>query len=129
MKKLNKVALLFATAALATAAGAQTRVTAADGGSRVENWSNGSNELVWKNGTNELCWRDATWTPATAAAGCDGALVPPPPPFARRAVLLPALPSPRNANAPRPPFPDNQLEPSPPSSLLTHISTPPLFLD
>ena len=66
MKKLNKVAMLFAAAALATAAGAQT----------VDNWKNGSGELVWKNGTNELCWRDAFWTPATAAPGCDGALAP-----------------------------------------------------
>ena len=74
MKKLNKVAILFATAALATAAGAQ--VKAADGGKTIDNWQNGSGELVWKNGTNELCWRDANWTPATAAAGCDGALVP-----------------------------------------------------
>ncbi len=67
MNKLNKVAVLFATAALATAAGAQT----------IDNWKNGTNELVWKNGTNELCWRDANWTPATAAPGCDGALVAP----------------------------------------------------
>ena len=67
MKKLNKVAMLFASAALATAAGAQT----------IDNWKNGTNELVWKNGTNELCWRNAFWTPATAAPGCDGALVAP----------------------------------------------------
>jgi OmpA-OmpF porin, OOP family len=66
MKKLNKVAMLFASAALVTAAGAQT----------IDNWKNGNNELVWKNGTNELCWRDANWTPATAAPGCDGAIVP-----------------------------------------------------
>ena len=66
MKKLNKVAMLFASAALVTAAGAQT----------IDNWKNGNGELVWKNGTNELCWRDANWTPATAAPGCDGALVP-----------------------------------------------------
>ncbi|MDI1274646.1 outer membrane protein OmpA [Polaromonas sp.] len=66
MKKLNKVAMLFASAALATAAGAQT----------IDNWKNGTNELVWKNGTNEYCWRDANWTPATAAPGCDGAIVP-----------------------------------------------------
>ena len=79
MKKLNKVAMMFAVAALATAAGAQNRVTAADGGPVIDNWQNGTGELVWKNGTNELCWRDASWTPATAAAGCDGALVPPPP--------------------------------------------------
>jgi OOP family OmpA-OmpF porin len=91
MKKLNKVAMMFAVAALATAAGAQTpqtRVTAANGGPTVDNWQNGTGELVWKNGTNELCWRDASWTPATAAAGCDGALVPPPP----AAAALPAAP-------------------------------------
>ena len=76
MKKLNKVAMMFAVAALATAAGAQTRVTAADGGKAIDNWQNGTGELVWKNGTNELCWRDANWTPATAAVGCDGALIP-----------------------------------------------------
>jgi len=64
MKKLNKVAMLFASAALATAAGAQS----------VDNWRNGTGELVWKNGTQELCWRDANWTPATAAPGCDGAV-------------------------------------------------------
>ena len=64
MKKLNKVAMLFASAALATAAGAQT----------VDNWQNASG-TIWKNGTNEYCWRDANWTPATAAPGCDGALV------------------------------------------------------
>lgn len=52
MKKLNKVAMLFASAALVTAAGAQT----------IDNWKNGNGELVWKNGTNELCWRDANWT-------------------------------------------------------------------
>ena len=76
MKKLNKVAMMFAVAALATAAGAQNRVTAANGGPVIDNWQNGTGELVWKNGTNELCWRDANWTPATAATGCDGALVP-----------------------------------------------------
>jgi OmpA-OmpF porin, OOP family len=108
MKKLNKVALLFATAALATAAGAQIRETAADGGNRIDNWVNGTGEVVWKNGTNELCWRDATWTPATAAKGCDGALVvaapappPPPPPAAAPAAPPPAAAAP--APAPQPP--------------------------
>ncbi len=79
MKKLNKVAMLIASAALATAAGAQT----------VDNWKNGTNELVWKNGTNELCWRNGDWTPATAAAGCDGALAAP--------VAAPAAPAPAPA--------------------------------
>jgi len=92
MKKLNKVAMMFAVAALATAAGAQTRVTAADGGNVIDNWQNGTGELVWKNGTNELCWRDSTWTPATAAVGCDGALVPAAAPVAPPAAVRPAPP-------------------------------------
>jgi OOP family OmpA-OmpF porin len=66
MKKLNKVAMLIATAALATVAGAQT----------VDNWTS-ADGTTWKNGTNELCWRDSNWTPATAAVGCDGAIVAP----------------------------------------------------
>ena len=73
MKKLNNVAMLFVSAALATSAGAQ-QVRAANGGNVIDNWQNGTGELVWKNGTNELCWRNAFWTPATAAVDCDGAL-------------------------------------------------------
>ena len=72
MKKLNIVATLFVSAALATSASAQVR--AANGGNVIDNWQNGTGELVWKNGTNELCWRNAFWTPATAAVDCDGAL-------------------------------------------------------
>ena len=87
MKKLNKVAMLLASAALATAAGAQT----------VDNWRNGTGDLVWKNGTNELCWRNANWTPATAGAGCDGAIVAP------KAAPAPApAPAARPAPAPAP---------------------------
>src|SRR5829696_7763241 len=99
MKKLNKVAMLFASAALVTAAGAQTN----------DNWMNGNRELVWRNGTNELCWRDANWTPATAAVGCDGALVraaPAPAPVAAppAPVARPAPPAPAPAPAaPQPP--------------------------
>jgi OOP family OmpA-OmpF porin len=87
MKKLNKVAMMFAAAALATAAGAQS----------VDNWRNGSGDLVWKNGTNELCWRDANWTPATAAAGCDGAIVAP-----KAAPAPVAAPKAAPAPAPKP---------------------------
>lgn len=94
MKKLNKVAMLLASAVLATSAGAQ--VKAADGGKVIDNWQNGTGELVWKNGTNELCWRDANWTPATAAAGCDGALV------AQAAPAPAAAPAPSAAPAPAP---------------------------
>ncbi|MBD9580566.1 OmpA family protein [Delftia sp. DLF01] len=98
MKKLNKVAMLFASAALATAAGAQ--VKAADGGKTIDNWQNGTSELVWKNGTNELCWRDANWTPATAAADCDGALKPVAAAVAPTATPAPAAPAPAPAPAP-----------------------------
>ena len=78
MKKLNKVAMLFASAALATAAGAQT----------IDNW---------KNGTNEYCWRDAFWTPATAAPGCDGAIVPAMAAPAPAPAPVAAAPAPRPA--------------------------------
>ena len=93
MKKLNKVAMLFASAALVTAAGAQT----------IDNWKNGTGEIVWKNGTNELCWRDASWTPATAAPGCDGAIVPvaaPAPAPAPVAAAPAPAPAPKPAPAP-----------------------------
>ncbi|OGT57863.1 MAG: hypothetical protein A3E01_05150 [Gammaproteobacteria bacterium RIFCSPHIGHO2_12_FULL_63_22] len=92
MKKLNKVAMLIASAALASAAGAQT----------VDNWKNGTNELVWKNGTNELCWRDASWTPATAAAGCDGALAAPAPAPAAAPAPAPAAAAAAPAAKPAP---------------------------
>jgi OOP family OmpA-OmpF porin len=94
MKKFNKVAMLFASAALVTAAGAQT----------VDNWRNGTGDLVWKNGTNELCWRDANWTPATAAVGCDGAIVAPKAaaPAPAPAAARPAAPAAAPAAAPRP---------------------------
>ncbi len=85
MKKLNKVAMLIATAALATAAGAQS----------VDNWVSGSGIAV-KNGTNELCWRDANWTPATAAKGCDGAIVEAP----KAAAAPAAAAAPKAAAAP-----------------------------
>jgi OmpA-OmpF porin, OOP family len=86
MKKLNNVASLFATVALAAAtsgafAQAQT----------VDNWVN-PNGLNWKNGSNELCWRNPSWTPATASPDCDGAVKPAPAP----------APAPAAAPAPAP---------------------------
>ena len=75
MIKLNQVAALFATAALAGGAFAQT----------VDNWR-GTDGTVWKNGTNEYCWRDANWTPATGVQGCDGV----PAPVAPAPVAAPA---------------------------------------
>ena len=98
MKKLNKVASLFASAALAasaTGAFAQAKT--------IDNWVN-SQGIPWKNGTNELCWRNANWTPATAHPDCDGALKPPPPapPPAPRAAPAPAPVAPPVAPAPAP---------------------------
>lgn len=98
MKKLNKVAMLFASAALAAP------MSSAFAQQSIDNWRN-SDGLVWKNGTNELCWRDGFWTPATAAQGCDGALVPPPPP-APAPVPAPApAPAPAPVTPPPPPPP------------------------
>jgi len=94
MKKLNKVASLFATAALATSMSGAFAQT-------VDNWVNGSGNLPWKNGTNELCWRDGYWTPATAIAECDGALKPPAPPAPAPAPAPMAAPAPK----PAPPAP------------------------
>jgi OOP family OmpA-OmpF porin len=90
MKKLNSVAMLFASAALVAPLATSAQVTT--GG---DNWR-ATDGTVWKNGTNELCWRDSTWTPATAAAECDGALRP-----AAAAAPAPA-PAPAAAPAPAP---------------------------
>jgi OmpA-OmpF porin, OOP family len=100
MKKLNKVASLFATAALATSMSGASAQT-------VDNWVNGNGNLPWKNGTNELCWRDGSWTPATAIESCDGALkkappAPPPAPPAPPVAPPPPAPVAPPAPAPRP---------------------------
>jgi OmpA-OmpF porin, OOP family len=101
MKKLNQVAALFATVALAGSALAAGSNVASD------NWRSGHGNLQWKNGDGTLCWRDATWTPATAAKGCDGAIAAPAPAAAPRPAAAapapaarPATPAP--AAAPRP---------------------------
>jgi OOP family OmpA-OmpF porin len=98
MKKLNKVASLFASAALAASASGAF----AQASQSIDNWVN-SQGIPWKNGTNELCWRDANWTPATAHPDCDGALKPPPPP-PPAPVAAPA-PAPAPAAPPPPPPP------------------------
>ena len=108
MKKFIKVAMVLASAALATAASAQT----------VDNWRNGTGQ-AWKNGSNELCWRDANWTPATAAAGCDGAIAAPAPapaPAPRAAAPAPAP----AAAAPRAAAP--AARPAPPPAAATKVT-------
>lgn len=81
MKKLNKLAMVIAAAALATTAGAQS----------VDNWRSAAGD-AWTSGSG-LCWRDASWTPATAAKGCDGAIV---------AAAAPVVMAPKAAPAPAP---------------------------
>lgn len=110
MNKLNKVAVLFAIAALGGCA------TSGSGGSAVkavDNWKNVDGN-VWKNGTNELCWRDANWTPATADPSCDGAPPPPPPP-------APPAPAPEPAPAPVTPPPPPP-PPAPVSEKVTYAA-------
>jgi OOP family OmpA-OmpF porin len=62
MKLINKVAIVIATAAFASVVGAQ----------EIHNWKSAAGD-VWKDAAGE-CWRDASWTPATTAPGCDGAI-------------------------------------------------------
>jgi OmpA-OmpF porin, OOP family len=93
---------LFATVALAGSA------LAAGSNAASDNWRSGHGNLQWKNGDGTLCWRDAAWTPATAAKGCDGAIVAPAPapapaPAAARPAPAPAAAAP--APAARPPAP------------------------
>jgi len=97
MKKLNKVAMLFATAALATSASSVFAQSS-------DNWKNVDGN-VWKNGTNELCWRDNFWSPATADERCDGApkkAPPPPPPAPVAAAPAPVAPPPAPVVPPAP---------------------------
>ena len=70
MKKLNNVAMLFAVATVASSAFAAGPSTIS-----TDNWRSSYENLIWRNGDGTLCWRDGFWTPATAAKGCDGAIV------------------------------------------------------
>jgi OOP family OmpA-OmpF porin len=94
MKSMNKVAVLIATAALASAVSAQN----------VDNW-NSAFGIPVKNGDGTLCWRDANWTPATAIQGCDGAIAPvvaPAPAPAPVAAPVAPVAAPAPAPAPAP---------------------------
>jgi OmpA-OmpF porin, OOP family len=95
MIKFSRLILVTSmTAALAATAGAQ----------EVNNWKSASGE-VWKNAAGE-CWRSAAWSPATAAVGCDGAIVPKAPeptPVVQAPVVVapaPVVPAPVPAPAP-----------------------------
>jgi len=110
MKKLNKVAALFASATLAAPMLAFAQSNSAD------NWR-ASDGTVWKAGAGENCWRNASWTPATANPVCDGALKPPPPPPPAPAPM-PAPPPPA-APPPPPPPPPPAAPPAPTSEKVT----------
>ena len=105
MKKLNKVAALLATLALASPMLVQAQTPspaefqAASGASQ---WRDASGQ-PWRNGPGSECWRDASWTPSTAYPTCDGAAKPPPPPPPApmaAAAPPPAAPAPAPAPAP-----------------------------
>lgn len=53
---------------------AVTLAVLAGSASASDNWEN-STGTAWRNSDGTLCWRNNNWTPATAAKGCDGALV------------------------------------------------------
>ena len=63
MKRTQILAIALSTLAFANISAA----------GEINNWLSASGE-VWKNASGE-CWRNASWTPATAAPGCDGAIV------------------------------------------------------
>ncbi|MEI7516469.1 MAG: OmpA family protein [Betaproteobacteria bacterium] len=88
MIKLNEIAACIAVVAFASLAGAQ----------EVHNWRSAAGD-VWKNSTGQ-CWRDTSWTPATAAAGCDGAIAAPVAAAPVAAAPAPAAPAPVVAPAP-----------------------------
>jgi len=135
MKKLNKVAVLLASLALAAPMALRAQTTPpgvtyqgipaqpkaaptpeelryANG---TDQWKS-ANGLPWMNGSNELCWRDSNWTPATAHPGCDGAAIPPPPP-------PPPAPAPAAAPAaPPPPPPAPAAAPKPAAQKVTYAA-------
>jgi OmpA-OmpF porin, OOP family len=89
MMKLNKIAMMVATVAVAGSAFANGSTTNSD------NWRSGSGNMQWKIGNaSALCWRTANWTPATAAPGCDGAIA------AAAAAAAPAPAATSGATAP-----------------------------
>jgi len=95
MKKLNRVAVLFAAAAVAAPMVAMAQPQS------INNWQSAGGS-VWKSSSG-LCWRDASWTPETAAADCDGAIKP-----------MAAAPAPAPAPAPMAPMAPVAPPPPPP---------------
>jgi OmpA-OmpF porin, OOP family len=96
MIKLNKVAMLIASVAIAGSALANGSTTNSD------NWRSGQGNMQWKIGNaSALCWRTANWTPATAAPGCDGAIAAKAAAPAPAAVVAPVAAAPAAVVAPK----------------------------
>jgi OmpA-OmpF porin, OOP family len=94
MMKLNKIAMMIATVAVAGSAFANGSTTNSD------NWRTGQGNVQWKIGNaSALCWRTANWTPATAAPGCDGAIAPAAAAPAPAAAVAPVAAAPAPAAA------------------------------
>jgi OmpA-OmpF porin, OOP family len=94
MMKLNKIAMMIATIAIAGSAFANGSTTNSD------NWRSGQGNMQWKIGNaSALCWRTANWTPATAAPGCDGAIAPVAAAPAPAAAVAPVVVAPAPAPA------------------------------
>jgi len=81
----------------------------------INNWTASSTPV--KNSTN-LCWRNASWTPATAHADCDGAL---------KAAPAPVAPTPTPAAAPAAPRVTATIEAPQPLVIKQSFSTDTLF--
>ena len=95
MMKLNKIAMMIATVAVAGSVFANGSTTNSD------NWRSGSGNMQWKIGNaSALCWRTSNWTPATAAPGCDGAIAPVAAAPAPAAVVAPVVAAPAAVVAP-----------------------------
>jgi len=122
MKKLNKVAVLVASLALAAPmmALAQTPTAAEfQAASGADQWRDSSGS-PWMDGPGTECWRNSSWTPATAYPTCDGAAKPPPPAPAPapRAAAPAAAPAP----APAPAAPAAAAAPRPAAQKVTYAA-------
>ena len=118
MKKLNKVAMIVATAFAVVAPMSSVFAQATTAPGRIDNWQNVDGH-VWMNGTRELCWRDNFWTPATAYKDCDGALKPVV--AAAPAPVAPPAPAPAPV-APPAPAPAAVIAPVPSSEKVTYAA-------
>ena len=79
--RLASMCLLMTLVSLATA-------------QEIHNWRSSVTGWVWRDGSGQ-CWRDGSWTPATAAPDCDGAIT-------AKAVTVAPAPVPASVPVPTP---------------------------